>query len=57
MPNFHDYAVSVAKPGTVSAEATRIQGQFIRDVVKLNPKNFRVFSPDENVLEPVERRV
>ena len=47
MPNFRDYAVSVAKPGAVSAEATRIQGQFIRDVMKLNPKNFRVFSPDE----------
>jgi xylulose-5-phosphate/fructose-6-phosphate phosphoketolase len=47
MPNFRDYAVSMTKPGTVSAEATRIQGQFIRDIVKLNPKNFRVFSPDE----------
>ena len=28
-------------------EATRVQGQFIRDVIKLNPDNFRVFSPDE----------
>ena len=31
----------------MSAEATRVQGQFIRDVIKLNPENFRVFSPDE----------
>ena len=31
----------------MNAEATRVQGQFIRDVIKLNPKNFRVFSPDE----------
>jgi xylulose-5-phosphate/fructose-6-phosphate phosphoketolase len=31
----------------VTAEATRVQGQFVRDVIKLNPKNFRVFSPDE----------
>jgi xylulose-5-phosphate/fructose-6-phosphate phosphoketolase len=47
MPDFHDYAVKVPKPGTVKAEATRVQGQFIRDVMKLNTNNFRVFSPDE----------
>jgi xylulose-5-phosphate/fructose-6-phosphate phosphoketolase len=47
LPDFRDYAVKVAKPGTVSAEATRTQGEFIRDVVKLNATNFRVFSPDE----------
>ncbi|MDI1293685.1 MAG: phosphoketolase family protein [Methylobacter sp.] len=47
LPDFRDYAVKVSKPGTVDGEATRIQGQFIRDVVKLNPKNFRIFSPDE----------
>ncbi len=47
LPDFRDYAVKVAKPGTVSAEATRAQGEFIRDVVKLNATNFRVFSPDE----------
>jgi xylulose-5-phosphate/fructose-6-phosphate phosphoketolase len=34
-------------PGSVSAEATRIQGEMIRDVVKLNPETFRIFSPDE----------
>jgi xylulose-5-phosphate/fructose-6-phosphate phosphoketolase len=47
LPDFRDYAVKVPKPGAVNAEATRVQGEFIRDVVKLNPKNFRVFSPDE----------
>ena len=31
----------------MDAEATRVQGEFIRDVIKLNPDNFRVFSPDE----------
>jgi xylulose-5-phosphate/fructose-6-phosphate phosphoketolase len=46
-PDFSKYAVKVSKPGSVEAEATRIQGQFIRDVMKLNPNNFRVFSPDE----------
>jgi xylulose-5-phosphate/fructose-6-phosphate phosphoketolase len=47
MPDFRDYAVKVPKPGAVVAEATRVQGQFIRDVMKLNPESFRVFSPDE----------
>jgi xylulose-5-phosphate/fructose-6-phosphate phosphoketolase len=49
MPDFRDYAVKVSKPGVVKAEATRIQGQFIRDVLQANAdeRNFRVFSPDE----------
>ena len=47
LPDFRDYAVKIPKPGVVDGEATRVQGQFIRDVMKLNPANFRVFSPDE----------
>ncbi len=49
MPNFLDYAVDVPKPGAVVAEATRVMGEFLRDVVKLNmgQRNFRVFGPDE----------
>jgi xylulose-5-phosphate/fructose-6-phosphate phosphoketolase len=47
MPDFRDYALKVTNPGTVKGEATRVQGKFIRDVVKLNQTNFRVFSPDE----------
>ncbi|WP_339908476.1 phosphoketolase family protein [Symmachiella dynata] len=49
MPNFRQYAVKVPSPGTVFAEATRVQGQFIRDVMKRNreSRNFRIFSPDE----------
>ncbi len=47
LPDFRDYAVRIREPGSVSAEATRIQGEMIRDVVKLNPETFRVFSPDE----------
>ena len=47
LPDFRDYAVKVPEPGAVDSEATRAQGQFIRDVIKLNPSNFRVFSPDE----------
>jgi xylulose-5-phosphate/fructose-6-phosphate phosphoketolase len=47
LPDFRDYAVKVSKPGAALGEATRVQGEFIRDVIKRNPSNFRVFSPDE----------
>lgn len=49
MPDFRNYAVDVPKPGTVFAEATRVMGRFLRDVMKLNmeSRNFRVFGPDE----------
>ena len=47
MPDFRGYAVAVPKPGAVEAEATRVQGQFLRDVLKGNPTNFRIFGPDE----------
>ena len=47
MPEFPDYAVKVPKPGAVVAEPTRVQGQFIRDIIKMNPNSFLVFSPDE----------
>ncbi len=49
IPNFRDYAVDVPKPGVVFAEATRVMGKFLRDVMKLNKdhRNFRVFGPDE----------
>jgi len=50
MPDFRDYEVEISHPGSVSAEATRRQGKFIRDVMKMNleSRNFRIFSPDEN---------
>ena len=49
LPDFRDYAVDVPKPGVAVAEATRVMGQFLRDVMKLNTghRNFRVFGPDE----------
>ena len=44
LPDFQDYAVDVPKPGTVIAEATRVLGGFLRDVMRLNleRRNFRV---------------
>lgn len=49
MPNFQDYAVNVTQPGKTYAEATKVAGQLLRDVMKLNEeyRNFRVFGPDE----------
>ena len=49
MPDFRDYAVSVPKPGVAIAEATRVMGGFLRDVMRRNhdQRNFRVFGPDE----------
>jgi xylulose-5-phosphate/fructose-6-phosphate phosphoketolase len=49
MPDFREYAVKVSKPGTSVAEATRILGMFLRDIMKRNAefRNFRVFGPDE----------
>ena len=47
MPDFRKFAVAVRKPGAVEAEAARVQGQFLRDVIKLNPDTFRIFGPDE----------
>jgi xylulose-5-phosphate/fructose-6-phosphate phosphoketolase len=47
LPDFRHYAVRVTRPGAVEAEATRLQGQFLRDVLKLNRHSFRVFGPDE----------
>ena len=48
MPDFRNYAVAVDKPGTVEVGPTQILGEFLRDVARNNPNNFRVFSPDEN---------
>jgi xylulose-5-phosphate/fructose-6-phosphate phosphoketolase len=47
MPDFRDYAVEVAEPATTVGEATRVLGGFLRDVMRANMENFRVFGPDE----------
>jgi len=47
MPDFREYAVTVDKPGVTAAENTRPLGRFLRDILKLNPTNFRILGPDE----------
>ncbi|MBD2022579.1 phosphoketolase family protein, partial [Leptolyngbya sp. FACHB-36] len=50
MPDFREYAVEVSTPGTEMAESTRVMGELLRDVMRLNEdrQNFRVMAPDEN---------
>src|SRR5690606_33754027 len=47
LPDLRDHAVQVARPGVEKAEATRVLGGFLRDVVAANPHNFRIMGPDE----------
>ena len=47
LPAFPDYAVAVDKPATQTAEATKVLGTFLRDVIVRNPDRFRLMGPDE----------
>jgi len=47
LPDFRDYAIKVDQPGTIEVENVPPLGNFLRDVMKLNMNNFRVFGPDE----------
>ncbi|MBO0676003.1 phosphoketolase family protein [Mycolicibacterium sp. S2-37] len=56
LPDFRDYAVTVDQPGSEAAEATRVLGTFLRDVIVRNSDRFRIMGPDEtasNRLSPV----
>jgi xylulose-5-phosphate/fructose-6-phosphate phosphoketolase len=50
LPDFRAYAVETPAPGVATAEATRVMGTYLRDVMQLNleARNFRLFSPDES---------
>lgn len=47
LPDFRDYKLEVPTPGGVMGESTRTMGNFLRDVMRNNADNFRVFGPDE----------
>ena len=47
VPNFKDYAVVVKEPGDNIKQDMIELSKYIRDLIKLNPKNYRVFGPDE----------
>lgn len=48
-PDIRNYAAPVDQPGLIEAQSTKILGEYLRDVLKLNEreKNFRIFGPDE----------
>jgi len=47
LPDFRDYGVRIEGPGKSLAENTRPLGAFLRDILRANPDNFRLFGPDE----------
>lgn len=49
LPHFRDFAIAVSAPGAQKAEATRVLGAYLREVMRLNldKRNFRLFGPDE----------
>ena len=47
LPDFREYGIAVSAPGSVIAESTRMMGTYLRDVMRNNGDNFRVFGPDE----------
>jgi xylulose-5-phosphate/fructose-6-phosphate phosphoketolase len=63
LPDFRTYALEVPAPGATTGEATTVLGAFLRDVIRRNPHNFRLFGPDETasnrlsaVFEATDRR-
>ena len=49
-----DYAQAVSGPGAVQASDTGLLGIFLRDVIRMNPSNFRLFGPDETISEKLQ---
>ncbi len=56
LPDFRAYGVDIASPGVTISEATKVLGTWLRDVIKHNPRTFRIVGPDEtasNRVSPV----
>ena len=51
LPDFRTFAVDVPEPGATTSEATRVLGDYLRDVMRLSSdtRNFRLVGPDETV--------
>ena len=47
LPDFQQYAVEISTPGVMEVSNTYPLGVFLRDIIKANPHNFRLFGPDE----------
>ncbi|MBA3829320.1 MAG: phosphoketolase family protein [Taibaiella sp.] len=55
LPGFRDYGVDVSVPGSVGEGDVHVAGRFLRDVIKMNPDNFRIFGPDETISNRLEQ--
>lgn len=47
IPDFKNYMLDIKKPGRIKASDMMQLSTFIRDIVKFNPHNYRIFGPDE----------
>ena len=47
IPDYQSYMIDVPTPGEIKASDMTVLGEFIRDIIKLNPNNYRIFGPDE----------
>ncbi|MCO7127146.1 phosphoketolase family protein [Sporolactobacillus shoreicorticis] len=47
LPNYRDYAIDFKERGEKTAQDMLVFGSYVRDIISLNPDNFRVFGPDE----------
>ncbi len=54
LPDFKRYAFDVPRPGVMANGDTRVLAPFLRDVIKLNPRTFRLFGPDETISNGLE---
>ncbi|WP_010165221.1 phosphoketolase family protein [Sphingomonas sp. PAMC 26617] len=56
LPDFRSHAVPLPEAGQTKAEATRVLGGYLRDVMAFNldARNFRLFGPDETASNRLE---
>ncbi|OYO18755.1 phosphoketolase [Enemella evansiae] len=47
LPDYRAYAQEISDHGAPMAEGTRRLGEYLAEVIRLNPDNFRIFGPDE----------
>jgi xylulose-5-phosphate/fructose-6-phosphate phosphoketolase len=47
LPAIEDFAIDVPVPASGMTEAPRVLGQYLTEVIRRNPDNFRIFGPDE----------
>ncbi len=54
LPDFREYAIAADPPGGTEAATTAVLAMFLRDTMRANMTNFRVFGPDETASNRLE---